>query len=211
MAGLTKAVNLCILRYIFRYISSNAEAALKQHGTDIVRQRGDDLTSGRKFNAEELQLMLLWFLRDAPVYGYELIKRFSDLSYDYYSPSPGVLYPALGQLEALGFAQVELSGKRKNYRITPGGREHLQLHEPRAESLLAILRHAAKKMLWMSQAGDSEAAVAATGWLPEFVAARKALQAALLAHSDSDHGEQRRIIAILQRATQDILHGAGNP
>src|SRR5690606_34955980 len=129
------------------------------------------------------------FLRDAPVYGYELIKRFSDLSYDYYSPSPGVLYPALGQLEALGFAQVELSGKRKNYRITPAGREHLLLHEQRAESLLAILKHAAKKMLWMSQAGDSEAAVAATGWLPEFVEARKALQAALLAHSDSDHSE----------------------
>ncbi|MDS1140476.1 PadR family transcriptional regulator [Pusillimonas sp. SM2304] len=173
---------------------------------DAVRQRGSRLTRGRKFNAEELQLMLLSFLNTAPAHGYELIKRFNDISHGYYSPSPGVLYPALGQLETLGLAQVELSGKRKNYQITPVGREYLQRHAEQAQPLFAILKHAAKKMLWISQAGESEAAAAdATGWLPEFVRARKAFQAALLAQSESDHGAQRRIIAVLQRATQELL------
>src|SRR5690606_32018914 len=176
---------------------------VKHHGTDAVHQRGSRLTSGRKFNAEELQLMLLWYLRDAPAHGYELTKRFNDMSHGYYAPSPGVLYPALGQLQARGFAHVELNGKRKNYQITPAGCEHVQLQAAHAQSLLAILKHAAKKMLWMRQAEESEAAAAdATGWLPEFVQARKAFQAALVAQSESDHAEQRRVIAILQHATQ---------
>jgi len=181
---------------------------LNSYETDTVRQRARHLTRGRKFNADELQLMLLWLLRDSAAHGYELIKRFRDLSGGYYSPSPGVLYPALGQLEALEFARVEPSGNRKNYRITPAGQRHLESHAEQAQPLIALLKHAAKKMLWMSQASESEAAAAeATGWLPEFVQARKAFQAALLADSDPDHAEQRRIIAILQHATQDILKG----
>ena len=182
---------------------------MKSLGTDSVRRRGSHLTSGRKFNAEELQRMLLWFLRDSPAHGYDLIKRLSDLSGGYYNPSPGVLYPALSQLEAAGFAQVESSGKRKNYQITPAGLEHLRLHTERIQPLLAILKHAAKKMLWMSHASESEAAAAdATGWLPEFVEARKTLQTALLTQSEPNHTEQRRIITILQRAAHDILHGS---
>lgn len=148
--------------------------------------------------------MLLWFLRDTPAHGYELISRFSDLSHGYYSPSPGALYPALGQLQTKGFAQVELNGNRKTYQITPVGREHLLQLSEDAQQLVAILKHAAKRMLWVSEANQDEAA-AATGWLPEFVHARKGFKAALLGQSDADHAEQRRIIAILQRATQDIL------
>jgi len=176
---------------------------------DAVRRRANHLTGGRKFNAEELRLMLLQLLNDAPVHGYELIRRFDELSQGYYSPSPGVLYPALGQLESAGFAQVELSGKRKNYRITSQGQAYLRLHGAHAHQLIAILKHAAKKMLWVSQARENESAAAtATGWLPEFVQARKALQAALFAHSESNHHEQRRIIAILQRASQEILNSS---
>lgn len=178
-------------------------------GINTVRQRSSHLTSGRKFNADELQLMLLWFLRDSPAYGYELIKHFNNLSFGFYSPSPGVLYPALRQLELLGFAQTEFSGKRKNYQMTPAGHAHLQIHLERARHLLAILKHAAKRMLWVKQAGESEtAATNATGWLPEFVQTRKALQAALLARSDASHAEQRRIIAILQRTKRDILESS---
>ncbi|WP_228129200.1 PadR family transcriptional regulator [Pusillimonas sp. T7-7] len=175
-----------------------------------MHRRGDRLTSGRKFNTEELQLMLLCLLNGVPAHGYELIKRLDDISHGYYSPSPGVLYPALGQLESLGFAQVELSGKRKTYQITPAGQDHLQTHAERAQRLHAILQHAAKKMLWMKQAEESEAdAAQATGWLPEFVDARKSLKAALLMQSQAGHAEQRRIVAILQRATQKILQASG--
>lgn len=171
----------------------------------MIRQRAGHLTSGRKFNAKELQLMLLWFLKSSPNHGYELIRHFADLSHGYYQPSPGVLYPALSQLESLGLAQARSSGKRKSYEITTAGREYLQAHAEQAQRLLAILQHAAKKMLWMSQAEESEEAAAeATGWLPEFVQARKSFKAALLLQSQAGHAEQRRIIAILQKATKQI-------
>lgn len=176
--------------------------------TTSALRRGSQLTRGRKFNAEELQLKLLWFLRESPGHGYELARRFRDLSQGYYSPSPGVLYPALNHLQAEGLAQVELNGKRKNYRITPAGLEHFRQHEERTRQLIATLRHAAKRMLWIKLSAESEAAAtAATGWLPEFIQARKALKAALLANSDPDLAEQRRIIAILERAASEILAG----
>jgi len=74
------------------------------------------------------------------------------------------------------------------------------------QRLLAILKHAAKRMVWVSEANQDEAA-AATGWLAEYVQARKAFKAALLAQTDADHAEQRRMIAILERAAHDILQG----
>ena len=177
-----------------------------------TRQRGNPLTRGRKFNAEELQLTLLWLLRDTPAHGYQLINSLNELSHGYYSPSPGVLYPALAQLDAQALAKVELHGKRKNYRITPAGLDYLQMQRERVELLIATLRHAAKRMQWLTLAGESEAeASAATGWLPEFIQARKAFRAALLTSGDADHAGQRRIIEILQRAAADILSVSGNP
>lgn len=169
------------------------------------KQPPDSLTRGRKFTAEELQLQVLWFLRESPAHGYELVKKFGEVSRDYYRPSPGVLYPALSQLEALNFAHPELAGKRKIYHISTSGLVHLQQHNETAQLLIARLKHAAKKMLWMSQLPDGETAAAdATGWLPEYIQARRALQTALLKQSDASHSEQRRIINILQQAASDI-------
>lgn len=172
-----------------------------------IARRGNKLTSGRKFSSDELRLMVLCFLRESPAHGYDLIKRFDELSHRYYSPSPGVLYPALSQLEQAGLARVELSGKRKNYHLTDAGAAHLHQHNEQARTLMAVLKHAAKKMMWMAQATDNEqGAMAATGWLPEYVEARKALQTALLASSDASHDEQRRISQILLQAANAIQH-----
>src|SRR5690606_3082052 len=114
-----------------------------------IARRGNKLTSGRKFSSDELRLMVLCFLRESPAHGYDLIKRFDELSHRYYSPSPGVLYPALSQLEQAGLARVELSGKRKNYHLTDAGAAHLHQHNEQARTLMAVLKHAEKKMMWM--------------------------------------------------------------
>lgn len=165
-----------------------------------------DLIRGRKFSAEELQLLLLWLLRENSAHGYELIKRLAELSKGYYSPSPGVLYPALAQLAESGFAEVEQQGKRKSYQLTAAGLAHLQAQHQQAEVLVASLRHAAKRMQWLALSSQNEAdASAATGWLPEFIQARQALRMALLAHSDSDHQEQRRVSEILRRTAAELL------
>ncbi|MFA7664930.1 MAG: PadR family transcriptional regulator [Burkholderiaceae bacterium] len=187
---------------------------LEPGGSGAARMHGGQWMRGRKFNADELQAMLLWFMREAPAHGYELAKRFGELSHGYYTPSPGALYPALSQLEARGLARFELAGKRKIHRITAAGFEHLQADAERIELLFATLRHAAKKMLWLSHVNESEAAASdATGWLPEFVRARQALRRALASRGEPGHAEQRRLAAILQRAARDIRQGspAGDP
>jgi DNA-binding PadR family transcriptional regulator len=172
-----------------------------------VLSRGSQLTRGRKFDAAELQLLLLWLLQKEPGHGYALAQRLGELSHGYYAPSPGALYPALAQLEAQSLAQVQAVGRRRTYRIAPAGAARLEQRVGQAEALLAILRHAGRRMLWMRQAGQDEtAAAAATGWLPEYVEARRALRAALLAHDEADHGDQRRVISILRRTVEELDH-----
>lgn len=173
---------------------------------------GNSLLRGRKFNADELQLVLLCLLRETPAHGYQLIKQLNELSQGYYSPSPGVLYPALGQLEAQRLTEVELQGKRKRYRVTDSGLQHLQNQHERVNLLFATLRHAAKRMQWLALAGQGEAkASAVTGWLPEFIHARTTLRDALLACSEAGPDEQRRITRILQRTADEILNVSDNP
>lgn len=172
-----------------------------------MRQRRTELTSGRKFSAEELQLMLLKLLDEAPAHGYELIKRLKDLSEDFYSPSPGVLYPALATLEALGLTAVETSGRRKKYHLTKAGEEQLTAQSDEIQELFATLNHAARKMRWLKHADSSPAeAAAATGWSPEYIATRRALQSALLSFDNSDPEEQQRVISILQNTIKEILN-----
>src|SRR5215213_8788664 len=53
----------------------------------------------RMFEGGELRLVLLKLIADEPRHGYELIKAIEDLTEGEYSPSPGVVYPALNMLE----------------------------------------------------------------------------------------------------------------
>ena len=171
------------------------------------RHQRTELTSGRKFNADELQLMLLGILADEPAHGYELIKRLKELSQGYYSPSPGVLYPALAKLESHDFADVEAKGRRKKYHLTQAGEQHLQAQQARAQELFATLQHAAKKMLWFKYATSNPAdAERMTGWQPEYVAARQTLQRALLSFNDSCPQEQQRVAKILHMTAKEILN-----
>ena len=43
----------------------------------------------------------------------------------FYTPSPGMIYPALTYLDEIGHAEASADGNRKLYTITDAGREHL--------------------------------------------------------------------------------------
>lgn len=167
---------------------------------------GDDegLTRGRKFSADDLQLLLLGLLADGPSHGYELIKALQTRSNGYYTPSPGVVYPALTYLEEIGLASVEMVGNKKSYQLTEAGQAHLDANRERLALMLAKLQHLARKLDWMRRAMAGEQAAQPGDWLAEFVAARQALKQALLLRDGADHAEQRRIAAILRRATAEI-------
>jgi DNA-binding PadR family transcriptional regulator len=164
--------------------------------------RGAGFARGRRFAGEQLQLMLLSLLAAKPGHGYELIKALEARSDGFYAPSPGVVYPALTFLEERGDIAGEAEGNRKSYRLTPEGEQRLATERDRADELLAGLAHMARKMRHLRGALAEEAGEDV--WLPEFVAARRALKRALLMKSDAAPAEQKRVAAILERAVREI-------
>src|SRR6185437_11990861 len=133
-------------------------------------------------------------------------------------PSPGMVYPALTYLEELGYVTVQMEGNRKRYELADAGRVYLAANRERADLMLAKLSHIARKMDMVRRAfageADSPAGSEAGGgefgsaggqsWLPEFIEARRALKHALLMRDNASPDEQRRIAAILARATAEI-------
>jgi DNA-binding PadR family transcriptional regulator len=171
---------------------------------------GDGFPRGRKFSSDDLQLLLLALLDAQPSHGYELIKALETRSNGFYSPSPGMVYPALTYLEELGYVTVQLEGNRKRYELAEPGRQHLANNRERVELMLAKLTHIARKMdsVRRAFAGEEQLDPAEGGWLPELIEARRALKHALLRRDNVPAAEQRRIAAILARATAEI---EGNP
>ncbi|WP_318827602.1 PadR family transcriptional regulator [Burkholderia cepacia] len=177
---------------------------------------GDDgMPRGRQFSSDDLQLLLLALVAEQPSHGYELIKALDTRSNGFYSPSPGMVYPALTYLEEVGFVASQAEGNRKRYALTDAGRTHLDAQRERVDTLFARLTHLARKMEFMRRAFAGESAGNETqdetqaGWLPEFVEARLALKRALLHKSAAGPDEQRRVAAILRRATGEIEGGTG--
>ena len=171
---------------------------------------GDGFGRGRKFTSEDLQLMLLVLLAERPSHGYELIKALDARSNGFYSPSPGMVYPALTYLEELGYVSVTLEGNRKRYELSPEGRTYLDANRERADLILAKLTHFGRKMEVMRRAMAGEDPAESSGWVRELIEARRALKRALLRRTDAAPEEQRRIAAILARATEEIENSGEN-
>ncbi|MGF6372414.1 DNA-binding PadR family transcriptional regulator [Paraburkholderia sp. RAU6.4a] len=170
---------------------------------------GDGFPRGRKFSSDDLQLLLLSLIEAQPSHGYELIKALETRSNGFYSPSPGMVYPALTYLEELGYVTVQLEGNRKRYELADAGREYLAANRERVELMLARLSHIARKMdsVRRAFAGEEPADVSEGGWVPELNEARRTLKNALLRRDNAPADEQRRIAAILMRAAKEIEGG----
>jgi DNA-binding PadR family transcriptional regulator len=167
---------------------------------------------GRKLGSADLQLLLLALLAEKPSHGYELIKAIEERSSGYYSPSPGMVYPALTYLEEIGHASVAPEGTRKLYSATEAGRKHLADNRAALETLLAQLQQIGRRMQKLRRASQAEfgSDTAEEGDLrqdtaaPELQVARFDLKLALAAKVDAPRAEQLRIAAILRQAATDI-------
>lgn len=159
--------------------------------------------AGRKLGAEDLQLVILALLAEKPAHGYEIIKALGERSGGFYSPSPGMVYPALTYLEEIGYASVEAEGTRKRYQITDAGRAHLEANRSVADTMLAQLKWIGDKMEHMRRAFSSEGEPADEK-STQLREARSRLQAALIERRGASEDEQRRIAEILDRATNEI-------
>src|SRR5437667_7733878 len=112
--------------------------------------------AGRKLGAEDLQLIILALLAEKPAHGYEIIKALGERSGGFYSPSPGMVYPALTYLEELGYASVEADGAKKLYRISDEGRAYLEQNRRIVDAIFAQLEWVGAKMEHVRRAFSGE-------------------------------------------------------
>ncbi len=165
---------------------------------------GPESFRGRKMGSVDLRLVLLMLLAERPSHGYELIKSLEERSGGFYSPSPGMVYPALTWLEDIGYAQVSTEGAKKRYAITDAGREYLKQHEEAAAAILSQLEHIARRLGRMRAVFSGFEAEDGAGHSTDVWSAWRQLKEALRAARGASAEEQARIAAVLTGAAAKI-------
>jgi DNA-binding PadR family transcriptional regulator len=171
---------------------------------DAGGRNGRGFFGGRKLGSGELQLVILALLEEHPRHGYEIIKALEETSKGFYTPSPGMVYPALTYLEEVGYATVEAEGSKKLYRITDAGLAHLRENRAFVDAVLSMLARIGSKMERVRQAfAGEEAGDIGHRALDE---ARQALRAALISKLNASPSpeELQRVTEILNRATDEL-------
>ena len=163
----------------------------------------------------DLQLIILRLLSENPRHGYEIIKAVEEHSSGVYTPSPGMVYPALTYLEEMGYAVAAAEGTKKLFTITAEGTEYLNKHRVAADDLwnqLAIfgrkLANFRKQFAEDEDVADHFGSGAAHGdWQhmkAEFRGLRDELKAAIYEKLNSSMEEKRRVLDILRRTINEI-------
>lgn len=190
---------------------------------------GGNVRVGRMLASGDLRLVALYFIEQQPRHGYDLIKAVEERSNGVYSPSPGIVYPALTYLEEAGYVTSAADGNKKLYTITDEGRAHLQENREAVASTLDFLGRTGEQMNrfrefvkadWPFGGGRSaEAGNVPPFWgernadqtdrpmkdaIPELEAARKALKQAIGKVRHGDEDQQRRAAEILRRAAAEV-------
>jgi len=106
----------------------------------------DDMRAGRMLAQGDLRLVALALIAQAPRHGYEIIKLVEEKTADWYSPSPGIVYPTLTFLEEAGYVTVSAEGAKKLYTITTEGRAYLEANRDLADVVLDRLTAIGKRV-----------------------------------------------------------------
>jgi DNA-binding PadR family transcriptional regulator len=194
---------------------------------------GGNFRIGRMLASGDLRLVALYLIEQQPRHGYDLIKAIEEKSAGFYTPSPGIVYPALTFLEEAGYVTSQADGNKKLYTITDEGRAHLSDNREAIESTLAFLAKAGEQMNrfrefakadWPfgreGEAGEHPPHRGhGPGWgpgpapegdrdlkdvVPELNAARRDLKAAIKKARRSSEDQQRHAAEILKRAATEI-------
>jgi DNA-binding PadR family transcriptional regulator len=98
---------------------------------------GEDLMRARRMLVQgDLRLVALALIVEQPRHGYEIIKLLEEKTADWYSPSPGIVYPTLTYLEEAGYVTASSEGAKKLYTITDEGRAYLKANRDLVDVVL---------------------------------------------------------------------------
>ncbi|MBI4047063.1 PadR family transcriptional regulator [Paradevosia shaoguanensis] len=167
---------------------------------------GDNFRIGRMLASGDLRLVALFLIEEQPRHGYDLIKAIEEKSGGLYSPSPGVIYPALTYLEEAGYVTSSVEGNKKAYTITEDGRTYLGENREAVASTLDFLAKAGQRAKEMREHFEARGGRDRDipGVLPEVNEARKELKSAIARAVRGGEEQQRRLADILRKAAEEI-------
>lgn len=88
-----------------------------------------------KLAQDDIRLVALATIAEAPRRGYEIIKLIEETTADWYSPSPNIVYPMLTALAEEGYVSASADPPRL-YTITEDGRAYLDQNRALADTVL---------------------------------------------------------------------------
>ena len=165
---------------------------------------GEDLMRARRMLAQgDLRLVALALIAQAPRHGYEIIKLLEEKTSDWYSPSPGIVYPTLTYLEEAGYVTASTEGAKKLYTITEEGRGYLEQNRDLVDVVLDRLTALGERVNRWRRAARGERQDRQS--LPPLVeAALDHLRATLGKRLESDAEAEARLVEILVRTDAEL-------
>ncbi len=166
---------------------------------------GEDFLRARRMLAQgDLRLLALALIAEAPRHGYEIIKLIEEKTADWYSPSPGIVYPTLTYLEEAGYVTASTEGAKKLYAITDEGRAYLATNRELADVVLDRLAALGERVnRWRRTARGEEREQRRA--LPQLVEATlQHLRETVGKRLDNDPDAEARLVEILARTAAEL-------
>ncbi len=166
---------------------------------------GDIVRAGRMLATGDLRLIALALIAEQPRHGYEIIKVLEEKTSDWYSPSPGIVYPTLTFLEEAGYVTAQAEGAKKLYTITDEGRAYLDQNRDFVDAVLERLGKIGSKIARMRRrfGGDDEEDER-RGLPPLVRAALENLREVAGERLANDADAEAKLVEILARAAQEL-------
>src|SRR5271170_752994 len=166
---------------------------------------GEDTMRARRMLAQgDLRLIALALIAEAPRHGYEILKLLEEKTADWYSPSPGIVYPTLTYLEEAGYVTASTEGSKKLYTITGEGSAYLKANRDVVDAVLDRLTALGERVnRWRRTArGDRDNRQT----LPPLTeAALDHLRETIGKRLEGDAEAEAHLVEILARAAADLL------
>jgi DNA-binding PadR family transcriptional regulator len=163
----------------------------------------DDIRAGRMLAQGDLRLIALALIAETPRHGYELIKLVEEKTGDWYSPSPGIVYPTLTYLEGAGYVTASTEGSKKLYTITDEGGAYLKANRDLVDVVLARLAALGERVSRMRRDARGERDNRRT--LPPLIEATFThLRETVGKRLESDPEAEARLVEILARTATDL-------
>jgi DNA-binding PadR family transcriptional regulator len=163
----------------------------------------DDMRAGRMLAQGDLRLIALALIDEAPRHGYEIIKLVEEKTADWYSPSPGIVYPTLTYLEEAGYVTASAEGSKKLYTITDEGRAYLKANRDLVDVVLARLSALGERVNRWRRTARGERGER-TSLPPLTEAALDHLRETIGKRLEGDAEAEAHLVEILARAAADL-------